>query len=347
MSLAALTLRQVFSDILGGSAQGAGISYEQLLKMITPYDSYNNFAGSYRCDATFSANAVARENYENSSGQFTLYYEQQMKDGDSYKTQWMPVSNVDEAIKSSAGLCLKVNGRDEYKSIYELIKFDASRVYGDNALSQFRHDSGGAVAAVMYARSCYQRMIMLLHMQDMEAVNTEQRLINAAMTLLERLMGDLRAMDGGERNSSTKAPDPIVLAFMISRGLLEVRGSTGMVNESFINAVKAVLGLNGVQRKIPLGQDLDKNSDGTYKYQSVYNGVNGVINSHNVKLDQDRVAVWKDVIRIYGEQMSNDLSLRQTNLQQAMQLSQQELSTGTNLLGAVEKIKGDMLGNIR
>jgi hypothetical protein len=327
MPLSIFTLGQIFGDIF--SSANTSITYANLLEMIDVEDNFNR--GCYTYDKTFLTEAAAKSNYENANGNFVLYYLHKKKadDGSGYTEEWCEIKDSNQLISSGAELYLKKTGSNpvEYVSIYDLIKLNTATITDPNARKEGM-DSGMAMAAVMYARSCLQRKIMILHLSDMEAVNAEQKLINVIMSLFEKMSNDLRALDGKKKDGHSLPPDSKIVTFMVARELLDATGSTGTVTASFIARAKEKI----AAAKIPFGKELD-------------NAPAGI--GEDLKLSSSKVAIWQDTLRIYGEQVTNDISLRHTNLQQAMQLSQQDLTMGTNLLASVEKLKGDAIGNIR
>jgi hypothetical protein len=66
-----------------------------------------------------------------------------------------------------------------------------------------------------------------------------------------------------------------------------------------------------------------------------------------ISLNQDKLLAWKDTLRIYVEQISSDTAWRSTTINMSMQRVQETTSITSNLLGAVEKLKSDAVGNVR
>jgi hypothetical protein len=63
-------------------------------------------------------------------------------------------------------------------------------------------------------------------------------------------------------------------------------------------------------------------------------------------LERDKVAVWRDALRIYTDQVSSDTGARSTKLNMHMQQCQVNTSTASSLLEAVDKLKSDAVGKI-
>lgn len=66
-----------------------------------------------------------------------------------------------------------------------------------------------------------------------------------------------------------------------------------------------------------------------------------------VELNADQFALWSDTIRIYLDQVTNDNSLRSSEMQMSLQFSQQDLNTATSLMRSVYKLQTETTTNIR
>ncbi|MDR0727513.1 MAG: hypothetical protein LBF26_01285 [Puniceicoccales bacterium] len=255
MPIKLLTLRQVFDRILTGKN---AIDYDALLSMIEIEDSFND--GIYTFHPTISTESVARDYYiADPRGNLILYSMSTDADG---KAVFSPIGTLDEFIPSSVDLYLRRNidaseddDSSEYVHIYELNKLDSSKFR--NAVTQkylpHYRDTASRVAGILYAMCCYQKKIMQLHINDIEAVNREQRELNRISSLISVIQNDLREKDTGiddvaARHSSTIYAD--IVAFFIQRGLLDTMSTGSKINSNLVALLKCIINGNSIETTI-------------------------------------------------------------------------------------------------
>lgn len=71
------------------------------------------------------------------------------------------------------------------------------------------------------------------------------------------------------------------------------------------------------------------------------------VTAESVDMNADQFALWSDTIRIYLDQVTNDNSLRSSEMQMSLQFSQQDLNTATSLMRSVYKLQTETTSNIR
>jgi hypothetical protein len=244
MPIKLLTLRQSFDQIFHGKNS---FDYDALCAMIDIEDSYNNDV--YMYDASFRSSIIAKGNYEtDSDGNFVLYSRSTDSDG---KEVFTVVATPDEFVSSSVELYLRAYALgggsevanadfDPFVHIYTLRKlnvdlFNSRAEYGNTA---------SRVAAILYAMCCAQNTLMRRHINDIEAVNREQKELNRISSLLAVIQNDLREKDTGvedvaDRHTSTVYAD--VVAFFILRGLLDTASDGTVLNGNTVNLLKCIL----------------------------------------------------------------------------------------------------------
>ncbi|MDR2029878.1 MAG: hypothetical protein LBP65_00175 [Puniceicoccales bacterium] len=66
-----------------------------------------------------------------------------------------------------------------------------------------------------------------------------------------------------------------------------------------------------------------------------------------IEMNQNKVSVWRDALRIYVEQISSDSSWRSSAINLAMTKSQEAVAEANSFMATVEKLRDDPVANIR
>ncbi|MDR2677486.1 MAG: hypothetical protein LBB26_02895 [Puniceicoccales bacterium] len=235
MTINFLTLRQCFGETFTGKN---AVDLDALLAMIERADSFNDDA--YSLSETDIYETTSDGKY------FVLYSKSTDSDGNEVFTA---IATPDTFIPSSVDLYLKVknaSGTDpsNYVQIYTLKKLDVTKFRsGEGYLSRYR-DTAARVAAMLYALCCLQKLLMQRYINDIEAVNREQKALNRISSLLSVLQNDLREKDTGvedvaSRHASTIYAD--IMAFFVQRGLLDTASNGSVINSTTTTTLKNIL----------------------------------------------------------------------------------------------------------
>jgi hypothetical protein len=240
MAIRLLTLRQVFDRIFLGKNN---IDHAALLDMIQIEDSFNG--DTYENDVTINDATNAWKTYgdgtNDSEKKFVLYAKSTGTDG---QVVWIPVNNPDNFIPSSVELYLKRIGDNEYVQLYTLRKVNPQKFIDQGEYLFHYRDTASRVAGILYALCCYQKKLMQLYINDIEAVNREQRELNRIASLISVIQNDLSEKDTGiddvaMRHLSTIYAD--IIAFFVQHGFLDTMATGSKINKTLVNLLKQVL----------------------------------------------------------------------------------------------------------
>lgn len=296
---------------------------------------------------------VANEFDKTSNGNYILYAKTTDEQGN---TAWMAITSLDQAISSSVELYLH-----HQKHVYNddpagdgLSDYDFVHVYDLARLSKAgiakRFDKQGTamgVAAMLYHLCCKEKLIMERHMCDIEVVNDEQEQMNRIMQLLSQVQNTLAAEDKGKTNPDDKAKRQLpaeIVAFFVSRNLLETASTSGYLDKATLELMRSWI-KDKTSSEGPLPDYWDDEINTTHA--ALMKKFTDKMTEKNMKFDSDQVAIWVDTLRIYSDRVSSDNSTRTTQMQSALQQSQQDLNVATNLLKSIFKQYGEGINNVR
>ncbi|MDR3316567.1 MAG: hypothetical protein LBS68_00605 [Puniceicoccales bacterium] len=297
------------------SLENKGISYGNLSKVLKNKDTYLRDSSIYSLKSENELKSI----YENSSGNFGLY----AKVNSGGEVAWIKVESNEAMFSSAAELYLKRKIGGTYDSIYGLVGVNVGQVI-DRFPGTRAPDFGCLASAIFFAVSSLHRKVLMLHINDVDIINDEQKKLCVQMRAIELMMNDLRTVDGDKVNSHTKSPNFDVIAFMVSRNLLTITSSYGIINKNVIDAFRTYI-----------SDPTSENRDSAAKSLAM------------AQMNMDSASVLQDVLRVYSEQIANDQSVRQTQIQMQLQLSQENISTATNFLEEIEKLKSGLVANVR
>jgi hypothetical protein len=290
-------------------------------------DTFN--LNAYRLDDTFASNDVSMEQYVSTvNGALVAQLYSKSPEGTDGKYTFTEVKDANTPIHSSVELYFKkLNADDSYVNIYSLVHAPLK-----NFPELPYWDSGFRIAGLLYAMASLRKRRLLLYLADTQSLNNEQGKILAHFSELAAKISDLQTTDytGYESEADREkflpkwSPPLDLVAFMVERNLLTSDSSIGQLSKDFIAKIKAYLEKPSTESKAAA----EKAAAG-------------------IQLRREKLLLLNDILRAYGDQVSGNVTESIAMFQMEMQYFQQDTTTASGLLGRVENLKSDTLGNIR
>ncbi|MDR1456828.1 MAG: hypothetical protein LBI34_02105 [Puniceicoccales bacterium] len=239
MPIKLITLRQSFDRIFTGKN---AVDYAALIAMIEIEDSFND--GSYTLDPTIASHGDAVRNYlADANGNLVIFNKTTDADGNAIFTA---VGTPDELISSTIELFVKANNtNNKYVQIHSLKKLDPRlfRAAGSQGFLRQYINTALRICAILYAKCCFQKKMLQLYINDMEAVNREQKELNYISSLVSVIQNDLRERDTGVESVDARHLSTLyaaIIVFFIQRGLLDTTSSGTVINTDLVNTLKGL-----------------------------------------------------------------------------------------------------------